>query len=132
MESRHVSIVVEAHPDEVLRIAGDPTRLPEWAAGLAGSAVLPDGENSWHTESPMGPVSFTFTGPNPYGVLDHTVTLPDGTRVHNPMRVVPHPDGSEVLFSVRQLGLDDEAFDRDVAAVAADLTRLRDLVLDES
>lgn len=128
MQSRHVSVVIEAHPDEVLAVAGDPTRLPEWAAGLAGSVVMPDGSGGWRTDSPMGAVTFTFTAPNPYGVLDHTVTLPDGSRVHNPLRVMPHPRGAEVLFTVRQLSLSDAEFERDSALVADDLARLRALV----
>lgn len=131
MESRHLSIVIAAHPDEVLAVAADPTRLPEWAAGLAGADVSPDGAGGWVTESPMGPVTFTFTPPNPFGVLDHTVTLPDGSRVHNPMRVMPHPAGSEVLFTVRQLTMSEAEFERDARLVTDDLIRLRALVVGE-
>ena len=56
------------------------------------------------------------------------VTLPDGTVVNNPLRVLAHPDGAEVVFSVRQLGMTDEEFDRDCAAVAADLASVKDLL----
>ncbi|MGC4935090.1 hypothetical protein ACLQ3C_15555 [Gordonia sp. DT30] len=38
------------------------------------------------------------------------------------------PDGSEVLFTIRQLALSDEEFDRDAETVAADLARLATLV----
>ena len=34
---------------------------------------------------------------NDLGVVDHTVRLPDGIEVLNPMRVLPHADGAEVL-----------------------------------
>lgn len=50
----------------------------------------------------------------------------------NPMRAMSHPDGAEVVFSVRQLDPDDAAFERDCAMVAADLDRLAALVETES
>lgn len=128
MRSRHLSVVVHRPVDEVYGLAGDPTRLPEWAAGLAtGEATIHDDE--FVVESPMGRVRVRFVDRNPLGVLDHEVTLPDGTRVHNPMRVLPHPAGAEVVFSIRQLeDDDDEDFERDCAMVAADLGRLRRLL----
>ncbi|MGV7904417.1 SRPBCC family protein, partial [Mycobacterium kansasii] len=57
------------------------------------------------------------------------VTLPDGTVVNNPLRVLVHPDGAEVLFTVRRLGASDADFDRDCATVLADLERLRSVML---
>jgi hypothetical protein len=36
--------------------------------------------------------------------------------------------GSEIVFTLRQLDMTDEEFDRDTAAVEADLERLRQLV----
>lgn len=69
----------------------------------------------------------TFVERNPHRVADHDVTLPSGTTVHNPLRVLAHPDGSEVVFTVRQIELTDEEFDRDCALVADDLARLRAL-----
>ena len=60
------------------------------------------------------------------GVLDHDVTLPSGEVIYNPMRVVPHGDGSEVVFSVRRLpDMSDEDFARDAGLVQADLARLK-------
>jgi hypothetical protein len=76
----------------------------------------------------MGQVRVRFVERNTLGVLDHDVTLPSGTVVANPLRVVPHPEGSEVIFTVRQIELTDEEFERDVALVAADLDRLAALV----
>lgn len=37
----------------------------------------------------MGLVHTEFTPINTYGILDHVVTLPDGTKVLNPFRVIP-------------------------------------------
>ncbi len=61
-------------------------------------------------------------------MLDHDVTLPSGTTVNNPVRVLAHPDGAEVLFTVRQIELTDEEYERDLRIVADDLKRLKALM----
>ena len=75
----------------------------------------------------MGRVAVAFVPRNPYGVLDHDVTLPSGETVYNPMRVIAHGVAAcEVVFTRRrQPGMTDEAVSRDAAAVAADLTTLK-------
>ena len=127
MQSRHVHVVIARPAGEVYEFAADPDNLPRWAAGLAQGAVTHDGDVLL-VDSPMGAVRVLFAPRNPFGVLDHDVALPDGTTVHNPLRVLNHPDGAEVVFTVRQLGATDADFERDVAAVAADLARLKDLL----
>ncbi len=70
-----------------------------------------------------------FAPPNALGVVDHTVTLPDGTRVYNALRVTPNGDGSEVAFTViRQASQDDAAFEADAAHVLKDLQTLKTLL----
>lgn len=114
---------------EVYDFAADPTTLPQWAAGLAGAQVRRGEDGDWVTESPMGLVSVVFAAPNPFGVLDHDVTLPDGETVANPLRVIPNGDGCDVVFTVRRRpAMSDEDFERDTAAVAADLATLRQLM----
>ncbi|WP_311199402.1 GNAT family N-acetyltransferase [Dietzia cinnamea] len=71
----------------------------------------------------MGRVSVRFVPRNELGVLDHEVTLSDGTVTYNPLRVLPHPEGAEVVFTLR--GVDDDEFEPDAAMVAEDLARLR-------
>ncbi|QYR19006.1 hypothetical protein JJQ73_13305 [Corynebacterium glutamicum] len=87
--------------------------------GHIGGSRLIDA-NSLHLESPIGLVHTEFTPINTYGILDHVVTLPDGTKVLNPFRVIPHDTGSELTFTVRP----SENFEEDCQAVAADLERL--------
>lgn len=128
-ESRHISVVIERPAADVYAFARDPENLVAWAAGLA-TGVRRNGDDLI-TDSPMGEVRVRFAPDNAFGVLDHDVTLPDGTVVTN-LRVLPHPDGAEVLFTVRRLGAADADFDRDCAAVLADLERLRDLLTDGS
>ena len=73
-----------------------------------------------------GRVRVAFAERNPFGVLDHEVTLPSGEVIHIPMRVVPDGDGSEVVFTLRRLAdMSDQDFARDQGLVQADLTRLK-------
>ncbi|MEE3853530.1 SRPBCC family protein [Gordonia sp. LSe1-13] len=127
MRSRHISVVIPAAPSVVYEYASAPENLPAWAAGLA-SGVTRDGD-SLITQSPMGEVRVRFAPANAFGILDHAVTLPDGTVVDNPLRVIAHPDGAEVVFTVRQRDLSDDAFDADCAAVQRDLETLRNAVI---
>ena len=124
--SAHVSIFIDSPPSVVYAYASDPSQLPNWAAGLVGSVEQVDGR--WVSDSPMGRITIQFAPPNDYGVLDHDVTLPDGQVVNNPMRVLRHGHGSEVVFGVRrQPEMSDEDFQRDQDAVAADLAALKRL-----
>ena len=127
MRSRHLSRVIAASPRTVYDYARDPDHLPLWAAGLASSPATLEGD-ALVVDSPMGRVTVRFVERNDLGVLDHDVTLPSGAVVTNPMRVLPHPEGAEVLFTVRQLDASDEEFDRDAALIEADLRTLARLI----
>jgi hypothetical protein len=113
--------------DEVYAYASDPSHLPDWAPGLCTS-ITPVGDH-WVAESGMGRIIVRHAAPNPYGVIDHDVTLESGETFHNPVRVLPHDDGAEVVFTLRRSrGMSDADFDRDSAAVLADLVALKDRV----
>lgn len=105
----------------------DPANLPRWAAGLTQGEVRMRGD-ALVADSPMGEVVVRFVPRNDFGVVDHDVTLPSGETVNNPFRVLAHPEGAEVLFTVRQLAATDEEFERDCGLVAADLGRLAALL----
>lgn len=119
--------MVHRPPDEVYEVAADPDNLVRWAAGLAQTPVRREGD-ALVLDSPAGPVRIVFAERNAYGVLDHDVTTPDGVTTNNPMRVLAHPEGSEVLFTIRQLAMTDDELERDAGLVQADLERLRALV----
>ncbi|MET4637213.1 SRPBCC family protein [Mycetocola sp. 2940] len=123
MRSHHVSRVIAATPEAVYEFASNVDNLPRWAAGLAVAEVVRDGDELI-VESPMGWVRVRFVEQNAFGVLDHDVTLPSGKVVTNPVRVLSHPNGAEVVFTVRQIDVTDEEFARDLEMVAADLDRL--------
>ena len=127
-ESAHVSTTIDRPAEEVYAYASDPRHLSRWAAGLAHQDVeLVDGE--WVVESPFGRVTVAFAPSNPFGVLDHEVTLPSGETVLNPMRVIPNGDGCDVVFTVhRRAGMSAADFAADTEAVTADLATLRDLM----
>jgi hypothetical protein len=128
---QHVACTVR----EVMAVAGQLDRLPEWAQGFASGVerVLvraPDGESGvegerWVVDASFGRVEAEFAVDVERGILDHDVTMPDGTVVHNRLRVEPRPHGSELVFTlVRQPGMTDEQWRADAEAVAADLHRL--------
>ncbi len=68
-----------------------------------------------------------FTPANDLGVLDHTVTLPSGEAVFNPLRVLPGGvDWSEVVFTLRRRPeMSDANFEADAIAIATDLATLK-------
>ncbi|MFI5907838.1 SRPBCC family protein [Dactylosporangium sp. NPDC051541] len=126
-ESRHISVHIRRTPAEVYEYAVDPARLPEWAPGLC-SAVERDGDR-WWAISGTDRIELTFAPANALGVLDHDVHLPTGEVFHNPFRVIPHDEGSELVFTLRrQPGMSDADFTRDTGLVLADLEALKRIV----
>ena len=126
-DSRHLSVHVDRPTAEVYRYASDPSHLPDWAPGLCTS-IARVGDH-WVAESAMGSIVVRYAEPNPFGVIDHDVVLETGETFHNPVRVLPHDDGAEVVFTLRrQEGMSDADFDRDAAAVLADLVALKELL----
>jgi uncharacterized protein YndB with AHSA1/START domain len=126
-ESRHISVDIDRSAEAVYAYAADPAHLPEWAPGLCTAIERVDGR--WVAESGMGRIVIDFAPPNPFGVLDHDVTVGAGETFHNPMRVLRNGDGAEIVFTLRrQAGLTDADFDRDAAAVLADLTALKQIL----
>jgi uncharacterized protein YndB with AHSA1/START domain len=123
-ESRHIAVHVDRPVAQVYAYASAPSHLPDWAPGLCTS-IAPLGDH-WLAESAMGSIIVRYAAPNPYGVIDHDVVLESGETFHNPVRVLPHDDGAEVVFTLRrQAGMSDADFDGDSAAVLADLVALK-------
>jgi hypothetical protein len=129
MRCRTVSIEINASPAAVYACVRNPDTLARWAAGICVAVDVRDG--IWHvdTGSELGTVQLAFCADNPFGVLDHHVTLADGSVVLNPMRVVANGEGSELMFTVFQSeDMSDARFVRDVQAVRRDLQAIRDLL----
>jgi len=123
--TRHVTQRIQRPAEQVAAYVRHYPNLPAWAAGLAAGVSEEGGR--WFTESPMGRVEVRFAEDNPWGICDHDVTLPDGTVVTNPVRVIADGDACDVVFTVRPApGVTVEAFDADLAFISADLAALRD------
>ncbi len=113
-------------PARVYACVRDPDQLPEWAPAICKSVTVNDG--IWHVDTggEMGTVQLIFCADNAFGVLDHTVTLPDGSTTLNPVRVVANGEGSELTFTLFQHeDMCEEAFLRDIQAVTRDLKTLK-------
>lgn len=124
MKSQTISVFIAASPARVYEFASNPGNLPLWVRSFCNSIELVGGE--WVVQSPTGRAVFTFVQPNDLGVLDHTVTLPSGLKLTNPMRVIPNADGSEVIFTLFQHeGMSDRQFQKDAELVLSDLHTLR-------
>ncbi|MCT1386156.1 SRPBCC family protein [Brachybacterium sp. p3-SID1565] len=127
-ETRHVTAIIDRPANEVYDFARDPKNLPRWASGLGGTDVQHEVEH-WSMNTPMGRVLISFVPENPYGVLDHSVTLPSGESTLNPMRVIPLDEQrSEVVFTLRRGTMADEEFAADAEAVAEDLAELKQIL----
>ena len=127
-ETRHVTTIIDRPAAEVYDFVRDPQNLPRWAAGLGGTDVQHEVEQ-WSMNTPMGRVLISFVPENPYGVLDHSVTLPTGESTLNPMRVISVDDQrSEVIFSLRRAAMSEDEFEADAEAVAEDLAELKEIL----
>lgn len=125
--SLHLSVVIERPWRRVYEYVSDPRNLPHWAAGLAGSEVQRE-VSQWSMSSPMGRVLVSFVPENDLGVVDHTVTLPTGESVLNPLRVLPLEESScEVVFTLRRGTMSEAEFTEDADAVRSDLAQLKQL-----
>lgn len=121
MSVQHLGVEIARAADEVTAFVRDPANLPRWAAGLASGIAEVD--RRWVCDSPLGRVEVAFCADNPWGVCDHDVTLPDGTVVTNPLRVIADGPRCQVVFTVRGSDIDEDA-----ALVAADLQALKALL----
>jgi hypothetical protein len=110
-------------------LAADPLRLPDWASGLANSALRRDGDH-WVATTPQGAATLRFAPANAFGVLDHWVRPEGAEEIYLPFRVIDAGEGAcEFQFTLfRQPHMDDAAFAHDAAWIARDLQSLRQLL----
>ncbi|MDQ0135536.1 hypothetical protein J2T08_003457 [Neorhizobium galegae] len=128
LSARIVHIGIERPWQQVYAFASQPENMPLWASGLA-AGLTQDGKDWIGDGGPVGLVRVRFSPDNPFGILDHTVTMENGLVVENPLRVVANGDGAEVMFTLFQRpDLDDAAFEADAAHVRKDLRALKDLL----
>ncbi len=127
LDSQVVSEAAKVDAQTVYEFTRRMENLPQWASGLASGISQRGGR--WIAQSPMGEITVAMAAKTEFGVMDHDVTLPDGTSVHNAFRVTPAGDGSVLTFVVlRMPGSSQEAFAADVAHVRKDLNALRQVL----
>src|SRR5688572_8785443 len=117
---RELSVAIDRQAAEAYEFLSEPCNFPKWASGLAGS-LRKVGEE-WIAETPEGTATVRFSERNGRGVLDHAVTLPRGTTVYVPLRVVPKGSGCELVLTLfRRPDMSDERFAADAEWVMRDL-----------
>jgi uncharacterized protein YndB with AHSA1/START domain len=121
----HISI--NASPEAVYDFVSQPEHMAQWAPNF-GRAMTRSGTD-WVMESPDGPFGVSFEAPNTFGVLDHWVVAPDGSKYFNPIRVVANGSGSLISFTLFQHpSWSDEKLEADARLVSGDLMRLKELM----
>ena len=127
MNSKILTTSIAAPSSRVYAFSSNLANMPEWAPAFVKSIANVNGE--WIIDSNLGKVKVEFAPANPFGVLDHVVTLPDGQTFNNPMRVVPNGAGSLVTFTLfRQEGMSDAEFEHDARMIESDLLALKRVV----
>lgn len=122
---RHLSVSIPRPFDVVYAFLKDPANWKHWAGGL-GEMQHDAATDTWTARQESGVVTIVFTPPNDFGILDHRVTLPDGSEIYMPARVIANGDGSEVIFTLYRLPtMDDAMWARDEEWVKGDLERLK-------
>ncbi|TMS57255.1 SRPBCC family protein [Imbroritus primus] len=129
-DSRTISVRITRPWADVAAFLGTPANFRQWASGLAGGLTLTAADPLvWEAASEAGPLHVRFSPPNPFGVADHWVTLPDGSTVYVPLRAMAHgADATDTLVSLtlfRLPDMDAARFEADAAWVARDLEQLQ-------
>jgi uncharacterized protein YndB with AHSA1/START domain len=119
------SVTIAATPAAVLRLVGDPLRLPEWAPRFA-RAVEPQGEH-WLVDDGANRFAIDVRVAPEHGTVD-LVSPADPTRGAF-SRVVHNADGAEYLFTLFfPDGTEQVAIDEQMATVEEELEAVRALV----
>jgi hypothetical protein len=101
------TISIEAPPQAVLDVVGDPLNLPRWAPGFA-RAVRADGDG-WLVDTGEGELRRHIPVSREHGTVDFLAA--PGARRGLFTRVVANGDGSELAFPfVLPDGADPDAF----------------------
>lgn len=128
MPARIIHVSIERDWRDVARFVLDPENMAQWAAGLGAGFERKD--DHWVVDGgPIGEIEVRFAPANDLGVADHEVTMPDGTRVQNALRIVPNGDGAEVMFTLlRQPAMSDANLEADADHVRKDLEKLKSIL----
>ncbi|QDO99327.1 SRPBCC family protein [Ferrovibrio terrae] len=126
---KHLSVSIPQPFERVNAFLSDPANWTLWASGL-GEMQFDAARDVWTAQQDgVGVVTIVFTPPNAFGILDHRVTLPDGSVVIMPVRAMANGDSTELVLTLfRQPGMDDATWKRDEEWVKKDLERLKKII----
>jgi hypothetical protein len=121
-----INVSINKPADQVYKFASNPENFPKWVAFV--KSIKKDGEY-WVGETTIGKLRIQFTPQNEFGIIDHHVTMENGDKVFNPMRVLSNNDGCEFIFTLfRMPGRSDKEFNEDAASVTKDLNKLKQVM----
>jgi hypothetical protein len=124
-EAKTISVSVNRDWQTLYEAFWRPETFPQWASGLSSASLKKDGE-TWKANGPEGPIEITFTGHNPFGVMDHWVDLGSGQVIYLPLRIIQNGTGAQVQLTLfRQPDMTDTKFAEDEAWVKRDLLALK-------
>lgn len=127
---KNISISINKPADEVYQFASNPENFPVWIAFI--KSVTRENGNIWFAETDLGNIKIEFVPKNKFGIIDHVVTLPDGSAVNNPMRVIANGTGSELVFTLFWMpDRTEEEFNEDAKLVESDLQKLKKILESE-
>lgn len=119
-----ISISINKSAGKVYEFASNPANFPIWVAFI--KSMKKETENVWSAETDLGNIKIQFVPKNEFGIIDHLVTLPDGSTVNNPMRVIENGKGSELVFTLFWMpNRTEEEFNQDAKMVEKDLTKIK-------
>ena len=125
------AVTIDRPAGDVHAFLADAANWPRWAV-VNVLAAEPAGEPGWwRIATAEGPGEIRIRADAATGVLDHDFRDPDepGWMATVPARVVANGRGADFVMTIFQPPeLDDEAFDRFLAATATEFTTLRELL----
>jgi Polyketide cyclase / dehydrase and lipid transport. len=124
--SRTISLAIARPYELVYAFLCDPRNLDRWTNGVLEAPVEPLGGRRWRTRFSGQEIVLTMTPPNPYGVLDLTVTGPKAPPRICRARLFPNGGGCEICFTlIQHPDEDDGVFASEAEWVRTDLVVLK-------
>jgi len=124
---KNISISINCVKEKVYEFASNPENFPDWLDFL--KTISKKSDTLWNAETDLGNIQIEFVAKNEFGIIDHIVTLPEGAKIKNVLRVIENGDGSEVVFTLFRLPEKTEKeFNDDANLVAKDLKTLKNIL----
>jgi hypothetical protein len=125
------SVAIDRPAGDVHAFLSNAANWPRWAVVNVLAAEPGREPGWWRIATPHGPGEIRIRADAATGVLDHDFRDPDhpGWMATVPARVVANGRGADFVMTIFQPPeLDDEAFDRELAAIATEFTTLKEVL----